>query len=347
MRGLASAGTLDYRVFAPPVAPDAGEGLPTEVVAEYRRAHSMPQRLAAMGLGAARPGPLRRHLEGATIVHYPLTIAIPPARVPTVVTLYDVQHLDLPQMFSRAERAFRSLATTARRGRGARRGQQRVRPRPRRRAARARPRGSASSLSGSTTRPSPRATRLASRSCSTRRAWPHKNHERLFQAFSLVRRARPELRLVLTGGGHSGACRRRRDPRPCLAARARLALPPRLGARLPVALRGLRTAAARGDGVRLPGRVLERRVAPRGLRRRRALLRPERCRRDRHRRPRRAGRPRAVAGAVSNARRGSRGSAPRATTRTSTASCSEPLCPGDESLRSWRTSVTDLLQFRD
>jgi glycosyltransferase involved in cell wall biosynthesis len=32
--------------------------------------------------------------------------------------------------------------------------------------------------------------------------WPHKNHERLFEAFALVRRERPELRLVLTGAGH-------------------------------------------------------------------------------------------------------------------------------------------------
>jgi glycosyltransferase involved in cell wall biosynthesis len=31
--------------------------------------------------------------------------------------------------------------------------------------------------------------------------WPHKNHERLFEAFRRVRQARPELRLVLTGTG--------------------------------------------------------------------------------------------------------------------------------------------------
>src|SRR5262249_16511954 len=33
------------------------------------------------------------------------------------------------------------------------------------------------------------------------RRWPHKNHERLFEAFALLRRDHPELRLVLTGGG--------------------------------------------------------------------------------------------------------------------------------------------------
>jgi glycosyltransferase involved in cell wall biosynthesis len=32
--------------------------------------------------------------------------------------------------------------------------------------------------------------------------WRHKNHERLLASFALVRRERPELRLVLTGAGH-------------------------------------------------------------------------------------------------------------------------------------------------
>jgi len=35
--------------------------------------------------------------------------------------------------------------------------------------------------------------------------WPHKNHERLIEAFALVRSQRPELRLVLTGSGHDPA----------------------------------------------------------------------------------------------------------------------------------------------
>ena len=42
------------------------------------------------------------------------------------------------------------------------------------------------------------------------RPWPHKNHARLFEAFALLREERPELELVLTGGGHEGV--------PCLPA---------------------------------------------------------------------------------------------------------------------------------
>jgi glycosyltransferase involved in cell wall biosynthesis len=36
------------------------------------------------------------------------------------------------------------------------------------------------------------------------RPWPHKNHARLYEAFALLRRGRPELRLVLTGHGDFG-----------------------------------------------------------------------------------------------------------------------------------------------
>ena len=202
LRGLASAGTLDYRVFAPPVAPDAGEGLPTEVVPEYRRAHSVPERFAAMALAAARPGPLRRHLDGAKVVHYPLTIAIPPARMPTVVTLYDVQHLDLPEMFPRAERVFRALAYH-RSARSAARvvvSSAFVRDRAVERLGldpdliRVIPFG----IDHSTLAPGDELREPFL--LYPARDWPHKNHERLFHAFALLRRVRPDLRLVLTGG---------------------------------------------------------------------------------------------------------------------------------------------------
>src|SRR3954469_1302263 len=104
------SGTLDYRVYLPPVAPDSSEGLPADVVHEYRSARTIPQRLAAMGLAAARPGRLRARLAEAKVVHYPLTIRIPPVSAPSVVTLHDLQHLDLPGLFSRGEREFRRVA---------------------------------------------------------------------------------------------------------------------------------------------------------------------------------------------------------------------------------------------
>jgi glycosyltransferase involved in cell wall biosynthesis len=200
--GLAEVGELDYRVVLPPVAPGFAGGLEHEVATEYRRATTIPQRLVAMSLATAHPGPLRSHLESAGVVHYPLTLRLPTVARPSVVTLHDVQHLDLPQLFPRSERLFRALAWH-RSIRGADRvivisefvrgraiaaldlDPDRVRVVP---------------LGLDHTRLRPGAVREPFLFYPARR-WPHKNHKRLYEAFEIVREKRPELRLVLTGGG--------------------------------------------------------------------------------------------------------------------------------------------------
>jgi glycosyltransferase involved in cell wall biosynthesis len=120
-----------------------------------------------------------------------------------VVTLHDVQHLDLPAMFPRSERRFRSVAWH-RSARGAQRVivmSEFVRERavetlgldPER--LRVIPLGlDHDELRPGTGEREPFLFYPA-------RRWPHKNHERLFEAFALLRAERPELRLVLTGGG--------------------------------------------------------------------------------------------------------------------------------------------------
>ncbi len=203
LRGLGRVGDYQYKVLLPPAAPTASEGLPAEIATEYRLARTIMQRLVAMATAAARPGPLRARLDDASVVHYPLTIRIPSVDRPTVVTLLDVQHLDLPGMFSRSERLFRSVAWH-RSVRGAQRvitisefvrdrAIERLRLDPER--LRAIPLG----LDHDELQPG-----MAEREpflLYPARRWPHKNHERLFEAFSMLRRERPELRLVLTGGG--------------------------------------------------------------------------------------------------------------------------------------------------
>jgi glycosyltransferase involved in cell wall biosynthesis len=207
LRALKRSGTLDYRVFLPPAAREGGEGLPAEVVEDYRLARTMPGRLAAMSLAAARPGPLRRALAAADAVHYPLTVRIPPLRVPSAVTLHDLQHLDLPALFSRGERAFRALAYH----RSARAAAIVVCPS-------AFVAGRALELLGL----DPARVRVIHHGVDHQRfrpgaeprepfllyparRWQHKNHARLFEAFAIVRKARPDLRLLLTGGGKTGA----------------------------------------------------------------------------------------------------------------------------------------------
>jgi glycosyltransferase involved in cell wall biosynthesis len=204
LRALAGEGELDYTVYLPPVAPDAAQGLPSLVLDEYRTARTIPERLVAMTAAAARPAPLRRRVR-ADAVHYPLTIALPRVRVPYAVTLQDVQHLDLPQLFSRAERAFRA-AFWHRSIRGARlvvmptvfsrdRAVERLGLDPAR--IRIVPHG----IDHTAFRPDPdeRDEPREPFLLYPAKAWPHKNHARLLEAFALLRRERPQLRLVLTG----------------------------------------------------------------------------------------------------------------------------------------------------
>lgn len=202
LRGLGRVGEHEYEVLLPPVAPGASEGLPSTIATEYRIARTTPQRLAAMTLAAARQGPLRAHLAGAGVVHHPLTIRLPAVK-PSVVTLLDVQHLDLPSMFSRSERAFRALAwnrsvQTADRVIAI---SQFVGERAIARLGIPEDRVRAIPLGVDHDELRPSEVEREPFLLYPARPWPHKNHERLFDAFTLLRRERPELRLVLTGGG--------------------------------------------------------------------------------------------------------------------------------------------------
>jgi glycosyltransferase involved in cell wall biosynthesis len=161
-------------------------------------------RVAAIARGLVSDKHARSLLREADVVHYPFTVPVPtpPKGTPWVQTLLDVQHHDLPGMFSRAERSYRALFYD---------------------------------------RPAKRATRVITISdfCRDRitaqlsipadrvgvahlgvdagafrfqdgprdefvlfpaTAWPHKNHARLIAAMERVRQTRPALRLVLTGG---------------------------------------------------------------------------------------------------------------------------------------------------
>ena len=206
LQALARVGTLEYRVYLPPVAPNAAEGLASEIVPEYGRATTLPERLGAMAKATVRPGPIRRRLAAAEVLHYPFTIRLPSTDAPAVVTLHDLQHLDLPALFSRGERAFRAVAYH----RSTRSAARVVVPTEfvRDHAVRAlrleseRVRVIHHGIDHARFTPSdePRAPFLLYPA----RAWPHKNHVRLFEAFTVLRRERPGLRLVLTGGGHEG-----------------------------------------------------------------------------------------------------------------------------------------------
>jgi glycosyltransferase involved in cell wall biosynthesis len=207
-RALARVGVHDYEVLVPTLAPEAGGGLPAVVAAGYPASTTTPGRLRAMGTAALRPGALGAWLERADVVHYPLTVPVPPVGLPTVLTLLDVQHLDLPELFPRGERLFRRLAYD----RASRRADhvvvisEWVRGRVIDRLGLEPARVHAIHLGVDHARFSadpavPREPLLLYPA----RPWPHKNHARLFDGFARVRAERPELRLVLTGVGHDRA----------------------------------------------------------------------------------------------------------------------------------------------
>lgn len=201
VRALGRVGEHDYRVYLPMIADDV-EGLPAEVVNEYRASRSTPGRIAAMATTFAFGRRVRRRFGGADVLHFPLTIMLPRVSGPAVTSVLDVQHEALPQFFSRAELAYRRAAygwsvrrsrlviTISRHAAGTiveRLGvaEDRIRP-------------IHLGIDHDVFRPSgdvPRGEFLLYPA----REWPHKNHDRLFAALAELRRRHPQLELVLTG----------------------------------------------------------------------------------------------------------------------------------------------------
>jgi glycosyltransferase involved in cell wall biosynthesis len=203
---LARVGTLEYEALLPPLAADAGGGLPSRIASGYPSARTTLGRLRAMAGGTFAPAGLCAELgfERLDAVHFPLTVRVPPSDgTPTVVTALDVQHLVHPGFFSPPERVYRRFAYD-RSFRGARLviaisehvgrslvercgvDPERVR---------------VVALGVDHARFRPGVAQREPFLLYPARRWPHKNHDRLLQAFALLRANRPELRLVLTGGG--------------------------------------------------------------------------------------------------------------------------------------------------
>jgi glycosyltransferase involved in cell wall biosynthesis len=203
VRALGRVGEHEYRVFKPSIVDD----LPGETVRSYRASRSTAGRAAGMAHAALLPGRIRRELRPQELdaIHFPLTVMLPRlARPPAAVSLLDIQHVFFPEFFSRAELAYRRVVYgwSLRGARTVIAISEHVKETlvERMDVEAERVEVIHLGLDHELFRPDgdePRRPFLLYPA----NPWPHKNHERLFEAFARVRRARPDLRLVLTGTG--------------------------------------------------------------------------------------------------------------------------------------------------
>lgn len=212
-RTVAGFPDIDLRVFTPAIAHDVGPAECTQIVSGYRSSTSTPGRLAAMTLALASSGRLGRemNLQGLDVLHYPLSVAIPRVdSLPTVTSLLDVQHEHLPEFFSRAEIAYRRriYAGSARRSERVITISQHAADAIHQKMGIPEDRIRVIHLGVDHARFAPGSQPREHFILYPANPWPHKNHQRLFEALRLVRKEHPRLRLVLTGSGHA------RTPRP-------------------------------------------------------------------------------------------------------------------------------------
>jgi glycosyltransferase involved in cell wall biosynthesis len=209
VRALARVGRLDYHVFAPTLAPDAIDGLPGTTLSTYAAAESMPGRIGAMAVATVFPARIRRELSAERLeaLHFPLTITIPRGTgLPAATSVLDLQHELFASFFSRAELTYRRVAYRA-----AVRGSrlviaisEHVKETIVERLGVEPERVRVIHLGIDLERLHPGEQKRELFLLYPANGWPHKNHARLLEAFGLLRRERPELRLVLTGSGLEG-----------------------------------------------------------------------------------------------------------------------------------------------
>ncbi len=206
VRALGRIGSLEYHVFVPRIAADAVDGLDGTIVGSYRASTTTRGRIAAMAGATAFPARVRAEIAAARpdLLHFPLTITIPRgAGVPYVTSVLDVQHEVYPQFFSRAELAYRRFSYGA-----AVRGSELIvtisehaRETIVERLGVPEERVRAIHLGIDLDQLRPGGQEREPFLLYPANGWPHKNHRRLLEAFELVRRERPGLRLVLAGSG--------------------------------------------------------------------------------------------------------------------------------------------------
>lgn len=195
----------NVEAFVPKSAAGFSEGILEHVVDSVSVGASTRGRLAGV-IAATVNGPaIRKMMAGADVVHYPFTVAAPrPARRQALVqSLLDVQHLDLPELFGRAELLYRRrfYEGTARRADGVITISEFAKRRMIELLGIDGEKIQVAHLGVDTTQFISNHGGRENFVFYPARGWAHKNHARLFDAMTIVREQIPGMRLVLTGGG--------------------------------------------------------------------------------------------------------------------------------------------------
>lgn len=200
-----ATGVVDATAFVPANAAGFSQGIGEVVVPQVRTGPSTTERLRAVLAASTRHGAFDRGLRDARVAHYPFTIPVPrPAQGQAFVqTLLDVQHLDLPHLFSRAELAFRRryYEGAARRADAVITISEFARTRMIELLGIPGERIHVAHLGVDADSFTPWSGEREEFVLYPARGWKHKNHARLVEAMQEVRSVRPTMRLVLTGGG--------------------------------------------------------------------------------------------------------------------------------------------------
>jgi glycosyltransferase involved in cell wall biosynthesis len=195
---------VDAFALVPPAATGFSGAMPERVVSRLNGGASTLNRISTLASASLRGRAIRRLMADADVVHYPFTVAVP---APTksrgfVQTLFDVQHLDLPELFSAAELSFRRryYEGAARRAAAVITISEFARERILHHLSIEPSRVHVAPLGVNAEDFEPFAGQRRPFVLYPARGWAHKNHTRLVQAMELVRAEHPEFTLVLTGG---------------------------------------------------------------------------------------------------------------------------------------------------
>lgn len=203
-RELAGSSRVAATAHVAQIGAGFSQGLDEHVVPGVTGGAGTVDRIRTLVQASRRRGAIHRSMRPADVVHFPFTAPVPwpPADAAFVQSLLDVQHLDLPHLFSRAERLYRrryydhaarradgivTISDFAKRSIVDRLG---IDP-------------DTITVAHLGVDAAAYTPQLGSRDrflFYPARAWAHKNHARLIEAVRLLRRDDPGLRLVLTGG---------------------------------------------------------------------------------------------------------------------------------------------------